>query len=383
MLRSAWNTSGKRRLADSPTSIATGVEHVVRFDARFAGVPISHRPGRVGLGVLRDRRADSQVRRPVTRPHGASTRRGRLGGPPRSDRRATSRLDCAVPVRSAARSPDVHSEAASACSDHAPSSWSGTRHASPAARPVVRTGVSAPLLRRASNFVDTGFLVITIELTGASEISPAPHLFCLTLGHLAFRRGLVPVAIATKRVRRVAVQCRGDRLSESDSARHIIRSHHPTASGVKTVKSRLPRSLRPSRKNRSRWTSQPSRFRGLRVETLEDRRLLTTAGGMDIPTAFDSGPEGEERRPCRLSTARCWCSSRPAPRPAHDPADRAAAGCDDRADLLRSGQSRAGQSALVLRARRAAVPHILQTKLAATNWAMKPQVQYAQPNRYS
>ena len=73
----------------------------------------------------------------------------------------------------------------------------------------------------------------------------------------------------------------------------IICLHYHIACGVKTVKSRLPRSLRSSRKSRGRWASQPSRARGLRIETLEDRRLLTTAGGVDIPTTFDAGPEGE------------------------------------------------------------------------------------------
>ena len=158
--------------------------------------------------------------------------------------------------------------------------------------------VSAPLLRRASNFVDTRFLVITIELTGASGISQARHLFCLTLGHLAFRRGRSPWPSLVTRA-----PC-GEFVSWESGGRNLIQrikrnihSHHPTASGVTTVKSRLPRSLRPSRKNRGRWTSQLSRSRGLRVETLEDRRMLTGPGGVDMPTRL-----GQRLRKVKAST---------------------------------------------------------------------------------
>ena len=58
------------------------------------------------------------------------------------------------------------------------------------------------------------------------------------------------------------------------------------------VKSRLSRKLRKGRRNRDRLLSLRSRSRGLRLETLEDRRLLASDfyGGMG---PVDSGPEGE------------------------------------------------------------------------------------------
>ncbi len=63
------------------------------------------------------------------------------------------------------------------------------------------------------------------------------------------------------------------------------------------MKSRLSRNLRKSRRNRGRLASQPSRSRGLRVETLENRCLLTVVGGFDSMGPVNSGPEGEATGP--------------------------------------------------------------------------------------
>lgn len=60
-----------------------------------------------------------------------------------------------------------------------------------------------------------------------------------------------------------------------------------------TVKSTLSRRLRKNRKNRSRWASHPSRARGLRLENLEPRCMLTSMPGLDGAGTFDDGPEGE------------------------------------------------------------------------------------------
>mgnify|MGYP006304456843 CR=1 FL=1 len=60
-----------------------------------------------------------------------------------------------------------------------------------------------------------------------------------------------------------------------------------------TVKSRLSRRLRKSRRNRSRLTSHASRSRGLRLEPLEARRLLTGTASVSGLEALSDGPEGE------------------------------------------------------------------------------------------
>ena len=60
-----------------------------------------------------------------------------------------------------------------------------------------------------------------------------------------------------------------------------------------TVKSRLSRRLRKSRRNRSRLTSHASRCRGLRLEPLEARRLLTGTASVSGLDAMSDGPEGE------------------------------------------------------------------------------------------
>ncbi|MGM0486151.1 MAG: S8 family serine peptidase [Planctomycetota bacterium] len=59
------------------------------------------------------------------------------------------------------------------------------------------------------------------------------------------------------------------------------------------MKSRVSRRLRKSRRNRSRLTSRDSQSRGLRLETLESRRLLTSLHPGSEMGPVDDGPEGE------------------------------------------------------------------------------------------
>ncbi len=60
-----------------------------------------------------------------------------------------------------------------------------------------------------------------------------------------------------------------------------------------TVKSRLSRKLRVSRRNRARWNSHLSRSRDLRLETLEDRCMLTGITSLSGMGPINDGPEGE------------------------------------------------------------------------------------------
>ncbi len=63
------------------------------------------------------------------------------------------------------------------------------------------------------------------------------------------------------------------------------------------VKSRLSRSLRKSRKIRGQEASQAARFRGLRLESLETRCMLTGIPSLAGMGPIDDGPEGESGDP--------------------------------------------------------------------------------------
>ncbi len=136
--------------------------------------------------------------------------------------------------------------------------------------------------------------------------------------------------------------------------------------------------MRRSRGNQRRAISRPVRFRGLCVETLEDRRLLTAASSLDSATLIDSGPEGENGSVPFINGQLLVQF-------------KAGTSASEVQQILTQEQSTIAQTFygldnLVLvnlpwySSQRGTVPQYATTE-AARSWSTKPQVQYVQTNR--